>query len=322
MGWTVRSMAMVAVLLAGCGADDLTSWQGYVESDSLYIGAPVAGRLMQLPVERGQQVAAQSLLFQLDAEPAASARDEAAAALSQAQATLADVEKGQRPEDLQIIEQRLQQSRALQEFSRAQWERARTLRKDGSVSQEQLDEAKANHVRDQALVKQVEAEQRVAQLGAREDQVQAAHAQVAAAEARLAQLQWQMAQVSTVAPAAGLIEDVLYRPGEFVGAGKPVVVLLPPERLRIPFYVPETMLGALQIGQAVTIQCDGCGSAFSAPITYISPQAEYTPPFIFSKNNRDKFMYRVEAVPTPEVARRLHVGQPVDVVAAISGSAG
>lgn len=305
--------ALMIIAILGCDGEAANHWQGYVEGDSLYIGAAVSGRLEQLAVERGQKVSAQQALFRLAPEPLQSAQQQSQAQLQQAQANLADAIKGQRPQEIDVIQARLKQAQAAVALSRLQWERARKLRREGSASEAELDDARTRHDRDQQLVRQVEAELQVAQLGAREDRIQLAQAQVEAAQAGVAQTQWQLDQIALSAPASGLIEDVLYRPGEFVAAGKPVIVLLPPDRVRIPFYVPEPALGGLQLGQQVQLQCDGCGPAFTAPITYVSPQAEYTPPFIFSKTNRSKFVYRVEAVPAPDIARRLHVGQPVDV---------
>jgi HlyD family secretion protein len=99
-----------------------------------------------------------------------------------------------------------------------------------------------------------------------------------------------------------------------VAAGSPVVSILPPENRKIRFFIPEPRLGTLQIGQSVSVSCDGCGDPMAMTISYISPQAEYTPPVIYSKDSREKLVVMLEAVPNATDAARLKVGQPVDVM--------
>jgi len=104
----------------------------------------------------------------------------------------------------------------------------------------------------------------------------------------------------------------MYRVGEWVPAGSPVVSLLPPGNIKVRFFVPETVVGALKVGQQATLRCDGCGDPIPVHIDYVSNQAEYTPPVIYSRESRSKLVYMVEARPTPEAATRLHPGQPVE----------
>jgi len=110
-----------------------------------------------------------------------------------------------------------------------------------------------------------------------------------------------------------LVQDTLYVQGEWVPAGSPVISLLPPENIKIRFFVTEKGLGGLRLGQTVKISCDSCGPAINANISYVSPQAEYTPPVIYSKENRSKLVFLIEAKTSPVDAIKLHPGQPVDV---------
>ncbi len=107
--------------------------------------------------------------------------------------------------------------------------------------------------------------------------------------------------------------DTLFVRGEWVPAGSPVVAVLPPGNVKVRFFVPEPRLGALKVGQKVALACDACGSGLEATIAYIASQAEFTPPVIYSKDNRAKMVFLVEARPAAELAARLHPGQPVDV---------
>ncbi len=130
---------------------------------------------------------------------------------------------------------------------------------------------------------------------------------------RLAQAQWSLAQKIQNAPSAGLVFDTLYRQGEWVAAGKPIVVLLPPGNIKVRAFVPETKLATLRVGQEAHVTIDGLGEPFAGKISYISPRAEYTPPVIYSRESRSKLVFLVEIHFAPTIAARLHPGQPVDV---------
>ena len=167
---------------------------------------------------------------------------------------------------------------------------------------------------DAARVRQLEADLRTARLGGRVDAQAAAQAQAQAASAAVAQSRWRVEQKSVGAPVAGRVEDTLYRPGEWVNAGAPVVSLLEPGAVKLRFFVPEARLGEVRVGSAVRVACDGCGAPIRATVRFVASQAEFTPPVIYSKDNRGKLVFLVEAWPSAEDARKLHPGQPVDVV--------
>ena len=138
-------------------------------------------------------------------------------------------------------------------------------------------------------------------------------AQLEAARAQLAQTNWRVEQKSQDAPQAGLVYDTFFVQGEWVPAGRPVVSLLPPGNIKLRFFVPETAVGAIKVGQHVTVSCDGCGTPIPATVSYVSPQPEYTPPVIYSREERAKLVFLIEARPDATQATRLKPGQPVDV---------
>ena len=142
---------------------------------------------------------------------------------------------------------------------------------------------------------------------------------VSAARAALDQADWRLKQKEVAAPAAGLIFDTLYRAGEWVPAGRPVVRLLPPENVKVRFFVPETEIGRLALGQEVVLHCDGCAADVPAKVIYVSTEAEYTPPVIYSNENRSKLVFMVEARPDAADAPRLKPGLPLDVRRAAAG---
>jgi len=130
---------------------------------------------------------------------------------------------------------------------------------------------------------------------------------------RLAQANWNLAQKKQNTPQAGLVYDTLFRAGEWVAAGKPIVMLLPPPNIKVRAFVPETQVGALHVGEEARVTVDGLPEPFAGKISYISQRAEYTPPVIYSRESRAKLVFMVEIVFEPAVAAKLHPGQPVEV---------
>jgi HlyD family secretion protein len=148
---------------------------------------------------------------------------------------------------------------------------------------------------------------------ARSEEIRAAEADARAASEVLAQAAWRLAQRAVPAPAAGLVHDTYYVVGDWVPAGSPVASVLPSANVKVRFYVPESALGSLALGQSVSVACDGCPDPVVARIAFISDRAEFTPPVLYSRDNRGKLVFLVEAKPAPADASRLHSGQPVDV---------
>jgi len=138
-------------------------------------------------------------------------------------------------------------------------------------------------------------------------------AAVAAAKAALGMAEWRLSQRRVTAPAAGRIADVLARPGETMAAGAPVVSLLPPGNIFVRFFVPETDLATIHLGDRVAILCDSCPADLAANVSFIAPQVEYTPPVIYSEESRAKLVIMIEARPPVERASVLNPGQPVTV---------
>ena len=308
-----RAFAVVAtVALAGCFDDKPPQYQGYVEGEYVRVGVSGSGTLVRLAVKRGDQVKAGDLLFELDCTAETAARDQAAARLRQARAELEDLTKGKRPTEIDEIEAQKRQAEASLALAEVRLARQQRLYAARASSKDALDAAQSDLERDRARIAELNASLSTARLAAREDQIRAAQAAVGMAGAALEQAEWQLSQRAGQAAAPALVFDTLYQQGEFVPAGAPVVSLLPPGNLKVRFFVPEPALSSLKLGQRVKLGCDGCGSGLAAVIRYIAPQAEYTPPVIFSRESRSKLVYMIEAWPVGG-AERLHVGQPLDV---------
>jgi HlyD family secretion protein len=307
------SVIAVALGSGGCSPHNGNVLQGYAEGEFVRIAAPYAGTLLELKVQRGTQIRPNAPLFVLEQENEAAARLEAQKLLQRAEAQLENLKKGKRPSELAAIRAQRDQAHAAFTQSEADFRRNSKLASTGFISAEKLDVARAALARDKARIAELDAQLTTAQLSARSDEIKAAEADVAATRAALQQAEWKLAQKTVNAPVAGLVQDTLYVKGEWVPAGSPVISMLPPENIKIRFFVPEQQLAKVHAGQPVKITCDSCGAAVTASIIYISPQAEYTPPVIYSKENRDKLVYLIEAKTAPADAVKLHPGQPVDV---------
>lgn len=315
--WRVRIAAGLAAAMAaasaGCNQPDPDVVQGYVEGEFVYVASPRAGALEVLSVQRGARVNAKDPLFALEPAPEHPARDEAARRVAQARASLEDAKKGKRAPEIESQEAVLRQAHAELTRSEAVLIRITESARTGAASSDDLDTARAARDRDRARVAQAEADLRTARLGARDDQVAAAEANLRATESALARAEWDLAQKRQAAPQGGLVFDTLYREGEWVAAGRPVVVLLPPQNVKVRAFVPEQRVGAIRPGDRAAVRVDGVAEPFAGRVSFISPRAEFTPPVIYSRESRSKLVYMVELVFEPAAAAQLHPGQPVDV---------
>jgi HlyD family secretion protein len=311
-GLALAGLAMLA-LPAGCSRPEHDRLQGYVEGEFVYVASPLSGELQNLHVGRGAQVQRGDPLFALESEREQAALEETKARLAQARANLENARKGRRPSEIAAIEAQLGQAQAALALAERELARLERLARSRAASQEELDRARSLQEQNRQRVAQLEAELRTAQLGARPDEIAAAEANVRAFEAELAAAEWELTQKQQTAEEAGLVFDTLYREGEWVAAGRPVVVLLPPENIKVRAFVPETRVAAVQLGEPVRVTADGLPEPFTGKVSFISPRAEYTPPVIYSRESRSKLVFMIEIVFDPAAAAKLHPGQPVDV---------
>jgi HlyD family secretion protein len=310
----VALLAALAVLVAGCSRSPDTSFAGYIEGEWLYLAAPLGGYLDTLPVARGSRVAASAPVFSVEAVPEQQGLREAEARADSARQKAQNLSEPRRPSEVAAIEAQLRAAQAALALSTRQVEQAEALAASKFVSDARVDEARAAKARDAAQVEAVRQELATTRnTVGREAEVRAAQAEAEAAVAQVAQKKWQVDRKLVTAPLAGEITEIYYRPGEWVAAGAPVASLLPDARRRLRFFVPETAIATLRPGQTVEARCDGCAKPIRATIDFIAPQAEYTPPVIYSRGSREKLVFRVEAAAAPEQAPALRPGLPVDV---------
>ena len=306
-------LALAALTLAACHDSGPKPLQGYVEGEYVRVAAPFAGTLLSLDTQRGAQVKAGAPLFSLEAESEDAARREAEERLRKANAQVEDLKKGKRPTEIESSRALLAQAEVAAGLSERDWRRQLDLVGKGFVSQSKADEARSQRDADRKKVEQLQNDLATVQAGARPDEIRAAEAEAAAAKQALAQADWKLRQKTVAATVDAMVSDTLFAKGEWVPAGSPVVSLLPASNVKVRFFVPEPSLGSVKVGQKVSLACDGCGNPIDASVSFIAPQAEFTPPVIYSKESRAKLVFLVEAKPAGEDAARLHPGQPVDV---------
>jgi HlyD family secretion protein len=317
LGAAARRLGAAAAALlfaAGCGEKPAPGWAGYVEGEYLHLAAAVGGKIATLAVRDGDMVAPGTLLFTLDAVPEQAARAEAQAQLRGALAQAADTTKGKRPDEIAVVRAQRAQAAAQAALARSELVRVQDLYAKQFVSAQRLDDARAALAQADALVASLDAQLAVARLPARSDAQLAAAAQAQAASSALRGLEWREQQARVAAPAEGVVADTYFRVGEVVAAGQPVLALLPAGRVKARFFVPEPELGALRLGEPVLVHCDGCGAPIAARVSFVATRAEYTPPVIYSNEQRARLVFMVEARADDAAgAAKLKPGQPVAV---------
>ena len=282
---------------------------GYIEGEALYLAAPIAGTVTAMYVVRGQDVAAGARLFVVDPQQSQAVRDQAAAQVADAQALAVDARKGQRPLELAVLDANIAAAEARARDAAATLRRVSVLAARGFDSKAALDDAKANAQAADADVRAAKKQRDVGALGSRADQIRAADARVNEAQAGLFGAAARLLDNAPAAPSAARVEDVFFQQGEWAPANQPILSLLPDERIKVRFFVPEQALSAYRIGRTVSFACDGCARGLTARIEFVAPRPEFTPPVIYSREARDRLVYLVEARPS----MRLNPGQPVDV---------
>ena len=310
----IGGLAMVLIVLAlATPANKNADFPGYMEADLVLVGSEQGGRVATLSVEEGDHVKHGDAVFTLESSEQEASVAAAKARVAEAEARLADAQAQlQRPGEIEVLEASLNEAKAMLQVSTNNLERAQALFDKGWTTKAALDDAVAQHDRNQAAVAEAEKRINAAKLPGRSDMIDAAAANAEAAKHALAEAEKNLGKRQVAAPADGTVEEVYFRPGEVVNAGQAVVALLPPRNLKVRFFVAEPVRAGLQIDQTVNISCDGCPPDLHAKINFIARDAEFTPPVIFSREQRQKLVFLVEARPEGE-ASTLTAGQPVTV---------
>ena len=302
---------LLLLILAGCQTDTITL-NGYVEGEYTYVTTTTSGLLKELNVQRGDVVKSQDQLFAIDDTELTASVISSKAAVEDAESNLNNMLKGQRIEEIQVLLTQKEEIQAKIPNIKKEYARAKSLIKSQIISRSEFDQKESDYKTVMAQLDQILAQLKVAQLGAREDEIKSAEARLIEAQQNLIQVQKKLDDSSPKTKNDARVEDTFFLPSEFVQVGMPVVSLLSPKNIKIRFFIPQAQLSKISSGKKVTVSWDGCKNPVEAKITFISHIAEYTPPIIYSTNARQKIVFLVEARPVSN-SIILNPGLPVDI---------
>lgn len=284
---------------------------GYIEGETVMIGAPQAGRIVARPVKRGDAITKDALLFALDDAALKLEVERAEAAIVTADASYRNLLTGKRAPELVQIEAQQHEVSAALDLARKELDRAKALTHSGTAAQARLDTALADVAALEARLAQLAAAAETARLPGRNEEIAAALSRVQEAKALAELARQKLKDLTLTSPIAARVEETFFGVGEWVTAGQPVVSLLAAENVTLRFFVPASTVALAQPGKAITFACDSCGEARTATITRVAPSPEYTPPVIYSQEARAKLVFLVEAAPSSTGG--LLPGLPIEV---------
>ncbi|MBK6703024.1 MAG: efflux RND transporter periplasmic adaptor subunit [Caulobacteraceae bacterium] len=263
----------LALLAAACGRETPSLLQGYGEADYIYLSSQDAGIIGELFVREGDAVEAGARVFRLDPNRL---NYNAESAQAQRAAAAAAVRTAQ----------------AQATLAQRNYARSAQLADRGFYSRARLDADRAS-------------------LDVANAQLAQARRQATAAGAETGLAQERLEDLAGTAPLAGTIQQIFHRQGEVVAAGQPIAALLTPENMKVRFFAPEAMLAQLPVGTRVMVSCDGCAQPVEARVSFVATEPQFTPPVIYSLDQREKLVFLVEA--RFDGATPIRPGMPVDV---------
>jgi len=307
----ICAVPLIGTLFAVCHPP-LPLATGYVEGEYVLMAPVEVAQISRITVRRGDRVkVGQNLVF-LERRDAEIALAEAKAALAQAASKLENISQGRRPQEIAVIQASLSSARFQASEAKRNLDRQKDLFDRGISAQSKYDAAKTQYDVALAHVGELKANLTVARLPARKGEINAATAAVDQARAAEERAAWRVSKRTLRASAPATVIDVIRNSGEVAGPAAPVLSLLPDGATKLRLYIAEKLLSNVHLGTVLRVSCDGCGARMRATINYISPDPEFTPPVIYSLENRQKLVYLIEARPDKN-ARGLKPGQIVNV---------
>jgi HlyD family secretion protein len=310
--WWWMALAGMVCLAAGCKQNGIKpDGSGTIECTQVQVAPEVGGRILRLLPHEGAALKKGDLVAELDARDYQLRRDEAKAALGVAQAQLDLLRAGARVEDLQRAKEQVRECRAAKEAAEADLARVTRVYEQKTATQKQFDDAKTAVERTAAA--QAAAEQNLKRLenGSRKEEISVAEAQVDQARVRVAQAEKAIADCVVRAPADGVVTVRVREEGEMASPGSTLITVSELDEVWLSVYVPEPSLGRVKIGQAARVRIDGDGREFEGKVTFVSPEAEFTPRNVQTPDERAKLVFRVK-ITLPNTNGIFKPGMPAD----------
>lgn len=302
---------LIAIVIPGFGVAPEPSWNGYVEADYVYVAAAAPGVIEAIAVKEGEAVERGELLFVLRQDQQLALLRAAEARIAVAVANAQNLMTGSRPEELQVLRASLGKAEADLHLAETTLARSEKLAGQGLTPVAKVEQDRAALASAEGQVAQLRAQLAVAELPARDPVQMAAEASLLAAQADADKVRSDLAERTVTSPVAARIERVYFARGEMAAAGVPIAALLPAGALKVKFYVAEADRSGFTLGQVVSVSCDGCAGGLSASISYFASDPQFTPPIIYSRDERARLSFLAEATLGEEGG--LRPGQPVTV---------
>lgn len=297
--------------IPGLGPASEPVYSGYLEADYVYAAPVGGGQIASLPVSEGQVVKSGDVLAVLASAQQEAVLRGAQARVEAADATWRNLVTGSRAQELEVTRAALAKAKADLALAQSNFDRSRNLFERGVISQAQVDQDRSGLASAQAQVNQIEAQLQVAELPARDAQQVAAEASLKAAQADADKARADLADRTLAAPIDGRIERLFFSQGETIGAGAPLLSLLPEGKLKARFFINEADRSGFGLGDVVEVACDGCAEGLRATLTFLASDPQTTPPIIYSRDERSRLVFMAEA--QLEEPGKLLPGQPVTV---------
>lgn len=302
-----RPLASVSAFVAslffsfGCERGPIPDGSGTIECTQVRVAPEVGGRLTELLVQEGAAVQTSQQVARIDAQPFVYRRDEAVALQAQAQAQLDLMRAGSREEDVRRARELLREARTAADAAGADARRIDEVFAAGSATVKQRDDARAAAERTAAMAAAAEQQLARVQSGNRQEEIRVAQAALDLARARLALAEKALADCAVYAPVNGVVTTRSAEPGEVVSAGTTLLTVSRLDEVWLSVYIPETRLSRVRLGQTAWVRVDGDPARYEGRVTFVSPEAEFTPRNAQTPDERAKLVYRVKiTLPNPK----------------------
>jgi HlyD family secretion protein len=308
-------IAIPVVFLQGCNekVDGDVYFQGYSYGEYTYLFANADGVISKIPVKKGDFVEKGATLIEMDDFQLKNNYLIAVQRLNQEESEFKSLTNGVKEQELEVVKSQLNQAILSEKLAFRNLERNKKLFSSKAISAIEIDHILTEYENKKEKVNELNKQLKAMMSPVQKDKLAVKKHQIESARLQTVKAKWEWSQSKLIAPISSQVTDIIYSEGESIRAGKPIISLLPENKIKVRFFVPEHLLGTIKTNMKVAFKCSGCGEELFGIIRYISPQAEYTPPVIYSNESKSKLVYMIEAEQEEKSNATIKVGQPINV---------